>query len=162
MPASAGQVALVAGSERDARQTYRVDARVLAPPEQTPALQNDLHNALKKALPDLRNGRFSITKIEAGSRRGRHGDRLPGRDSPLAVHLRKTSHGKRSPTFAHLFLCATIKSSGIHRPVHPPQGLILTRTFWSVALFGLCAIACVMHLRAAQIPGQQPPNRSWR
>ena len=64
MPASAGQVALVAGSERDARQTYRVDARVMAPPEQTPALQNDLHNALKKALPDLRNGRFSITKIE--------------------------------------------------------------------------------------------------
>jgi hypothetical protein len=65
MPASSGQVLLVAGSERDARQTYRVDARVLAPPEQTPALQNDLHNALKKALPDLRNGRFSITKIEA-------------------------------------------------------------------------------------------------
>jgi hypothetical protein len=64
MPTTAGQVALVAGTDRDERQTYRVDARVLAPPEQTPALQNDLHNALKKALPDLRNGRFSITKIE--------------------------------------------------------------------------------------------------
>jgi hypothetical protein len=64
LPAASGQVALVAGSERDERQTYRVDARVLAPPEQTPALQNDLHNALKKALPDLGNGRFSITKIE--------------------------------------------------------------------------------------------------
>jgi hypothetical protein len=63
-PSAAGQVALVAGSEKSDRQTYRVDARVLAPPEQTPALQNDLHNALKKALPDLRNGRFSITKIE--------------------------------------------------------------------------------------------------
>jgi hypothetical protein len=59
-----GRVELVAGSEKDHRQTYRVDARVLAPPEQTPALQNDLHNALKKALPDLRNGRFSITNIE--------------------------------------------------------------------------------------------------
>jgi hypothetical protein len=59
-----GRVELVAGSEKDHRQAYRVDARVLAPPEQTPALQNDLHNALKKALPDLRNGRFSITKIE--------------------------------------------------------------------------------------------------
>jgi hypothetical protein len=59
-----GQVALVAGTEKSGRQTYRVDARVLAPPEQTPALQNDLHNALKKALPDLRNGRFSIAKIE--------------------------------------------------------------------------------------------------
>ena len=64
-PSAAGQVALVAGSEKSDRQTYRVDARVLAPPEQTPALQNELHNALKKALPDLRNGRFSITNIEA-------------------------------------------------------------------------------------------------
>jgi hypothetical protein len=59
-----GQVELIAGSEKGNRLTYRVDARVLAPPEKTPALQNDLHNALKKALPDL-NGRFSITKIEA-------------------------------------------------------------------------------------------------
>ena len=64
-PSAAGQVALVAGSEKSDRQTYRVDARVLAPPEKTPALQNELHNALKKALPDLRNGRFSIANIEA-------------------------------------------------------------------------------------------------
>jgi hypothetical protein len=64
VPASSGQVVLVVGSERDAKQTYRVDARVLAPPEKTPALQNDLHNALKKALPELRNGRFSISNIE--------------------------------------------------------------------------------------------------
>jgi hypothetical protein len=64
MPTTAGQVALVAGTDHDERQTYRVDARVLAPPEKTPALQNDLHNALKKALPGLRNGRFSITNIE--------------------------------------------------------------------------------------------------
>jgi hypothetical protein len=55
---------LVAGSEKSDRQTYRVDARVLAPPEKTPALQNDLHNALKKALPDLRNVRFTILNIE--------------------------------------------------------------------------------------------------
>jgi hypothetical protein len=64
-PSAAGQVALVAGSDKGGRQTYRVDARVLAPPEQTPALQNELHNALKKALPDLHNGRFSINNIEA-------------------------------------------------------------------------------------------------
>jgi hypothetical protein len=63
-PGAPNQVALVAGSERSDRQTYRVDARVLAPPQQTPALQNDLHNALRKALPDLRNGRFSILNIE--------------------------------------------------------------------------------------------------
>jgi hypothetical protein len=43
--------------------SYRVDARLLAPPVQTPALENDLHNALKKTLPELQNGRFSISKI---------------------------------------------------------------------------------------------------
>ena len=45
--------------------TYRVDARLLAPPIQTPALENDLHNALKKTSPELQNGRFTISKIEA-------------------------------------------------------------------------------------------------
>jgi hypothetical protein len=59
-----GQVALVAGTEKSDHQTYRIDARVLAPPEKTPALQNELHNALRKALPDLRNVRFSIINIE--------------------------------------------------------------------------------------------------
>jgi len=45
--------------------TYRVDARILAPPKQTPALENDLHHALQKALPsELGSGRFAITKIE--------------------------------------------------------------------------------------------------
>ena len=63
-PSAAGQVELVAGTEKSDVQTYRVDARVLAPPEKTPALQNDLHNALKKALPDLRNVRFTILNIE--------------------------------------------------------------------------------------------------
>jgi hypothetical protein len=62
MPATSAQVQLFSDDGR--RQVYRVDARVLAPPEQTPALQNDLHNALQKALPDLRNGRFSIARIE--------------------------------------------------------------------------------------------------
>jgi hypothetical protein len=60
-----GQVALVAGTEKSDHQTYRVDARVLAPPEKTPALQNELHQALRRALPDLRNVRFSIINIEA-------------------------------------------------------------------------------------------------
>jgi hypothetical protein len=63
LPAVPGQVLLISPS--GAVQTYRVDARVLAPPIQTPALENDLHNALQKALPELRNGRFSIVKIEA-------------------------------------------------------------------------------------------------
>lgn len=64
MPAAPEQVQLTAYSDQGHRQVYRVDARVLAPPEQTPALQNDLHSALQKALPDLHNGHFSITRIE--------------------------------------------------------------------------------------------------
>jgi hypothetical protein len=64
LPSNAGHVELVAGTDKDSQQTYRIDARVLAPPEQTPALQNDLHNALKRALPKLRDGRFSILKID--------------------------------------------------------------------------------------------------
>jgi hypothetical protein len=53
---------LSSGADSD---TYRVDARLLAPPVQTPALENGLHNALTKTLPELRNRRFSISRIEA-------------------------------------------------------------------------------------------------
>jgi len=62
VPAAPGQVLLI--SQDGNRETYRVDTRVLAPPTKL-ALQNDLHNALQRALPDLHNGRFSITRIEA-------------------------------------------------------------------------------------------------
>ena len=64
MPVTAEQVQLILFSDGGHRQQYRVDARMLAPPEQTPALQNELHQALKKSLQDLNNGRFSITHIE--------------------------------------------------------------------------------------------------
>jgi hypothetical protein len=64
LPAAPGQVELESVSDRGKREVYRVDARILAPPEQTPALSNDLHNAMKKTLPELSNGRFSIAKIE--------------------------------------------------------------------------------------------------
>ncbi len=57
-----GQVVLV--SEQGDSKIYRVDARILAPPEQTPALENELHNAMQKSLPDLGNKRFTISKIE--------------------------------------------------------------------------------------------------
>jgi hypothetical protein len=50
---------------------YRVDARVLTPPDQMPQLQNELHRALQRALPDLQNGRFEILKVEA--QRDEHG-----------------------------------------------------------------------------------------
>jgi phage gp29-like protein len=63
LPANApGEVVLV--SEEGENKTYRVDARILAPPVQTPALENDLHNALQKSLPELRNKRFTIAKID--------------------------------------------------------------------------------------------------
>jgi hypothetical protein len=58
-----GQVLLL--KDEGASKTYRVDARILAPPEQTPALENELHNALQKSLPELQNKRFTISKIEA-------------------------------------------------------------------------------------------------
>jgi len=62
MPVNSTQVELL--SKSDETEIYKVDARVLAPPERTPALQNDLHNALQKASPALRDGRFSIGRIE--------------------------------------------------------------------------------------------------
>ena len=60
-PAAPGQVQLL--SQDGNRLTYRVDARILAPPTKL-ALQNDLHTALRDALPELRNGNFSISRIE--------------------------------------------------------------------------------------------------
>ena len=63
LPTAPGEVELV--SDDGGAQIYRVDARVLAPPVKTPALENVLHNMLQKSLPDLRSGRFAIAKIEA-------------------------------------------------------------------------------------------------
>jgi len=51
--------------EVGSQQTYKVDARVLTPPEQMPQLQNELHRALQKAQASLQNGRFEITDVEA-------------------------------------------------------------------------------------------------
>jgi hypothetical protein len=62
LPANApGQVVLLKSDARS--ETYRVDTRILAPPAQTPALENELHNALQRSLP-LRNKRFTIANIE--------------------------------------------------------------------------------------------------
>jgi hypothetical protein len=63
VPATAGQVERL--TSEGGSEVYRVDARVLAPPERTPALSNDLHNAMQKAHPNLKDGGFSIRKIEA-------------------------------------------------------------------------------------------------
>lgn len=71
LPATApGQVVVV--KDDGANKTYRVDARILAPPQQTPALENELHSALQKALPELSGKRFTITNIQ--SERDDHGN----------------------------------------------------------------------------------------
>lgn len=62
MPANSDQVKLV--SKVGATEIYQVDSRTMAPPERTPALQNDLHNVLQRALPELQDGHFSIGRIE--------------------------------------------------------------------------------------------------
>ena len=62
LPLASSQVQLI--SPAGNAETYQVDARVLAPPARTPALENELHNALQQALPELRSGRFSIVKID--------------------------------------------------------------------------------------------------
>ena len=62
LPANSTQVERL--SKTGETEVYKVDARVLAPPERTPELQNDLHNVLQKAGAGLQDGRFAIGKIE--------------------------------------------------------------------------------------------------
>jgi hypothetical protein len=63
MPINSDQVKRI--SPAGSTEIYRVDSRTMAPPERTPSLQNDLHNVLQKALPELHDGRFAIGEIEA-------------------------------------------------------------------------------------------------
>ena len=63
LPVNSAQVELI--SKSGEVEVYKVDSRVLAPPERTPSLQNDLHNVLQKAGQGLQDGRFAIGKIEA-------------------------------------------------------------------------------------------------
>ncbi|GAC1638778.1 MAG: hypothetical protein NVS9B14_19490 [Candidatus Acidiferrum sp.] len=69
MPPQAQQIELLSNSGNDSE--YRVDTRVLTPPEQMPQLENELHRALQRSVPDLQNGHFSIRKVEA--KRDEHG-----------------------------------------------------------------------------------------
>jgi hypothetical protein len=63
VPTASAQIELL--NEFGNRQIYKVDARILTPPEQMPQLQNELHRALQKAQSSLQNGRFEITNVEA-------------------------------------------------------------------------------------------------
>jgi hypothetical protein len=62
-PTASAQIELL--DEAGNRQIYKVDARILTPPEQMPQLQSELHRALQKAQSSLQNGRFEITNVEA-------------------------------------------------------------------------------------------------
>ena len=61
--ATSSQVQLI--STGGGPETYQIDARVLAPPVQTPMLSNELHTVLRRSLPELGDGRFTIAKIDA-------------------------------------------------------------------------------------------------
>jgi hypothetical protein len=63
MPSGTAPVEFV--SKAGETEVYRVDARAIAPPERTPALQSELHNALQKSRKELSDGRFAIGTIEA-------------------------------------------------------------------------------------------------
>jgi hypothetical protein len=63
VPSGSAQVELL--DEKGNQQVYRVDTRILTPPEQMPQLQNELHRALQRAQSSLQNGRFEITSVEA-------------------------------------------------------------------------------------------------
>jgi hypothetical protein len=63
VPAASAQVELLNTSGN--LQTYKVDARILTPPEKMPQLQSELHRALQKTQSDLQNGRFEISSVEA-------------------------------------------------------------------------------------------------
>ena len=63
VPAASAQVELL--SEKGNQQVYKVDTRILTPPEQMPQLQNELHRALQRTESSLQNGRFEITNVEA-------------------------------------------------------------------------------------------------
>jgi hypothetical protein len=62
MPDASGQVEEITSDELS--RTYRVDARVLAPPTRTPELANDLHNAIQRSVPELKGRGFQILRIE--------------------------------------------------------------------------------------------------
>jgi len=63
VPAASAQVELL--SDKGNQQVYKVDTRILTPPEQMPQLQNELHRALQRTGSSLQNGRFEISNVEA-------------------------------------------------------------------------------------------------
>jgi hypothetical protein len=63
-PPSAQAMVQLRTTESGQISTYRIDARLLAPPTRTPELEHDLHDAVQKNVPDLNHGHFEILRIE--------------------------------------------------------------------------------------------------
>jgi hypothetical protein len=45
--------------------TYRVDARLIASPVNTPQFDHDIHDALRKYVNELKGRRFQVRQVEA-------------------------------------------------------------------------------------------------
>lgn len=45
-------------------KTYRVDARLLASPIRTPELEHDLHDAVRKNIPEYQGRTFTILRVD--------------------------------------------------------------------------------------------------
>ena len=58
------RVELLEADPSSPTRTYRVDARLLASPIRTPQLDRDLHDAVRKNVPELSGRAFQIVRIE--------------------------------------------------------------------------------------------------
>ena len=61
----AGQVELLSADLRAKTQTYKVDVHLLAPPAQSPTMEKDAHEVLKKNVDVLKDRTFQVAGIQA-------------------------------------------------------------------------------------------------
>ncbi|MFZ0820640.1 MAG: hypothetical protein WAM91_11265 [Candidatus Acidiferrales bacterium] len=58
-------IVLVADDEKAGTQTFHVDPRLLASPMPKTELEHQLHDAIRKNVPDLKGRTFTIVNIQA-------------------------------------------------------------------------------------------------
>ena len=64
-PARAANIVLLESDAQRRLRTYRVDAHLLARPRITPELEREIHDLLRKQVPELRDRRFQVERIES-------------------------------------------------------------------------------------------------
>ena len=62
-PAGEARIHLVEPVPATGVQTYRIDAQLVAPPVRTPELDHQIHDAMRKQLPELRGKTFRVDRI---------------------------------------------------------------------------------------------------